>query len=345
LSLQTARQQLHDRVLAELATGLQGIVPNARARIAAATNVARGYPTEPDFVAQMVAEIPPLINGVISPLFAQHGVQLVCGGVFIHKSPQVTATFPRPLPAAVEVGDLLAVITHKVSKNIRRRALLLQAKIPKGSPPVTPDNPNQHHLYHVWPNATYVRSRQTLNGRERHPVGSDLHDATKYLLLDVANGFPFWQLFHWPPQLIGPHAIATAHPTLPTLTGFRVLAEELREMLFVSAGKRFDLRNGPPPQQGGWNDLISDLLQVTAKTCFRFAGAAGAKPRGQGVFFLSGAFPPTLHAIASTRRTVSQGAGLDGPPPVMPDDAPRGGNGISVIEIEIIEEEPPEQRA
>jgi len=286
--------------------------------------------SEPQLVANLVKELPEQINK-IAPTGAR---KVTAGGVFVHAQPFVTCkSFPAVSPSSVEIGDLLLIRTLVENKTVvERRALLLQAK-KADSIPATPDNPNQWHLYEKWPPFTYAARSGKLTGKPRHIKEPDMYDAAKYLLIGsgtspmhCAAGLPSHWLCH---MGIGPHH--TAQPTKPAISRYSCFFCELLNFLVGNGGKVFDK---PASRARGWNRVIHDLITETAKakTIFmgRSAGLAGKATRGSGLFFMTEIEQPEYFLVAS-----GENAGRSSPPPDMPSEWMRDGegNGISIIEI------------
>lgn len=252
------------------------------------------HPTqsEPQLVANLVFEFPKQINKAICP----GTMKVTAGGVFVHSRPFVACkSFPQPTPASVEIGDLLLIRTLVVSgKVVENRALLLQAK-KTDSIPVTPDNKNQWHLYEQWPGFTYAPRSGGLTGKPRHIKEPDMYEASKYLLIGTGSAalgqycaccsyWPFHWHCHWPE--IGLHH--TAQPTRPKISRYKCFAGDLVDFIAGNAGKVFVK---PKPRTRGWNRVIQDLIDETAKakTIFigRAAGQSTSAMRENGVLFCS----------------------------------------------------------
>jgi hypothetical protein len=299
--------------------------------------------SEPQLVANLVWEIPRAIN----TLSSVGGRTIRSGGVFVHAQPFVEcSSFPHTKPSSVEIGDLLLLRTEVRGGQVSdRRALLLQAKKVSDFP-ATPDNANQHHLYATWPPFKYVRSTKELNGKERHITGLDLHDASRFLLIEDQAS----RCFQYPSCWCSFHPcrchVMTASPTRPTLCHYRCFLCEFTDFLLGNAGKAFTFP--PPGRTRNWDRVIKDMITVTAKRRSVFVGgAAGAtvKSRGQAcaLSFLSGDQPATygnLHAIWGKGSHQLEN-GNDGPPNVREKWAVENdeSGGISIIEFIVSNEE------
>ncbi|MHB8679671.1 MAG: hypothetical protein ACYC7G_08055 [Rudaea sp.] len=239
-------------------------------------NLAR---SEPQLVANLVSALPKHINHINFSGTAT----IKAGGVFVHARPFVAcASFPDKTKASVEIGDLLLIRTLVVNKKIEeRRALLLQAK--KDRIPATPDNPNQWHLYERWPQFTYTARSGRLKGKKRHIREPDMYDAAKYLVISAyatahhSHGtccvdWPFFWLYHGP-EIYSHH---TAQPTKPEISRYRCFVGELLEFLVGNAGKVFDK---PALRSRGWNRVIYDLIEETARAKTIFMGRAARQSK------------------------------------------------------------------
>ena len=299
--------------------------------------------SEPQLVANLVFEFPKEINKVN----LSGATKVAAGGVFVHSRPFVACkSFPNSTPESVEIGDLLLIRTLVVNGNVaEKRALLLQAK-KTDSIPVIPDNKNQWHLYEQWPGFTYAPRSGGLTGKPRHIKEPDMYEAAKYLLIDngsYARGRHYICCigcqFHWHrrwPDICFQH---TAQPTTPKISRYRCFAGELVEFLAGNAGKVFAK---PKPRTRGWDRVIQDLIDETAKAKTIYAGRAAGQStsamRGNSVSFCS---------LAGQSGFSQFGGGDDGvandfeEPPNVPADwnGDDDGGGISIIEFVVEQEE------
>ncbi|WP_029147664.1 hypothetical protein [Methylophilus sp. 5] len=293
--------------------------------------------SEPQLIANLVSEFPKHLNAIR----LSGTTKIKAGGVFVHARPFVTcSSFPKPSPKSVEIGDLLLIRTLVVSGKVEeRRALLLQAK-KADRIPVTPDNQNQWHLYERWPRFTYASRSGSLTGKSRCIKAPDMYDAAKYLLIGsehtLLNGpymywrdWPLYLIAHWPEVFIH----YTAQPTKPEISRYKTFADELVEFLVGNAGKVFDT---PKPRTRGWNQVIYDLLNETAKakTIFmeRAVGSKAKSTRGSGVFFCKFANQADYLLVADTED--SEGDNFNIPPEVPIEWSEDGdGGGISILEF------------
>jgi len=247
--------------------------------------------SEPQLVANLVFEFPKQINKVK----LSGTTKVTAGGIFVHSRPFVACkSFPTSSPASVEIGDLLLIRTLVVNGKVaEKRALLLQAK-KTDNIPVIPDNKNQWHLYEQWPGFTYAARSGGLTGKPRHIKESDMYEAAKYLLINTGSAahgpyfacccWPFHWHRHWP-EICLHH---TAQPTTPEISRYRCFAGELVQFLAGNAGKVFA---EPKPRSRGWDRVIQDLIDETAKAKTIYAGRAAGQStsamRGNGVLFCS----------------------------------------------------------
>lgn len=293
--------------------------------------------SEPQLVANLVWQLPHFINQIKF----QGTYSVRAGGVFVHAQPFVTCvSFPEKTPKSVEIGDLLLVRTL-VENNVvvERRALLLQAKKAKRIPAI-PDNQNQWHLYEQWPTFTYASRSGGLTGKTRHIKEPDMYEAAKYLLIgqdSATSGCHFICCLDWPFNWCcrWPNSCYhyTAQPTRPSISRYMCFPGELVEFLSGNAGKVFA---NPKPRTRGWDRVIQDLIDETAKAKTIYAGLAAGQStramRGNGSFFCS----LTEQSSFSLFRGGGDSAAsnFDGPPNA-PDEwnGDGDGGGISIIEF------------
>lgn len=213
---------------------------------------------EPSTVAQLTYQLPKKINGVG---LSVAGWNLKCSGVFIHQSPFVTFN-SMVKQKRIEIGDLLLVSKVTDGKRVRRKAILYQAKM-YNKLPVSPDNKNQHFLYHYWPRFRYTHSKKQLNGKIRKVTGRDLYSAAKYLLINKnkTSPSPIWPPMWWRLKT-GKQLVLTVHPTEP-LSNHESFLKEVYHLIFSDAGKEFDLLS-PTNKNIGWSRVVNDLLEITA---------------------------------------------------------------------------------
>lgn len=266
--------------------------------------------------------------------------KVAAGGVFVHARPFVTcASFPSASPASVEIGDLLLIRALVVNGKVEeRRALPLQAKKTDGIP-AAPDNKNQWHLYEQWPGFTYATRSGGLNGKKRHIKEPDMYEAAKYLLIGSDLAASCWSqmcpvgwLCHLCYHRLGICAHYTAQPTTPELSQYRCFASELVDFLAGNAGKIFDK---PKAMTRGWNRVIQDLIDETAKaqTIFmgRAAGQTKKSTRGSGLLFMSSTKDSKFFSALGGIKVEDSRK-----PPDVPDKWGDGdGGGISIIEFVI----------
>ncbi len=297
--------------------------------------------SEPQLVANLVSALPDYVNKISF----SGGNKVKAGGVFVHAQPFVTcASFPESSPASVEIGDLLLLRTLVVSGQIKeRRALLLQAK-KAGGIPATPDNKNQWHLYEQWPRFEYARRSGGLTGKPRHIKEPDMYEAAKYLLIGTKSSAYCCNRLCCIDRLLGPFCRLrevcvhhTAQPTSPELGRYRCFTGELTGFLLGNAGKVFA---EPASRTRGWNRVVHDLIDETAKakTIFmgRAAGQSTKAARGSGVMFLQSAANPAFFMVAAGSELQASSDWVDGVPDVPGRDfvfEGDDGGGVSIIEF------------
>lgn len=322
--------QLGALVMAEVRQCLNAVPIRAHQRVG---HLGQGRPAEPDYVAQMVFDLPRMINTRLAAHFPPH-TRIAAKAVFVHQSPKVRcATFPSPLPQSVEIGDLLLAISHRhVGGQVDRWAMLLQAKVSRQYDPLLPDNQNQHHLYCLWPQFEYVTS--PLAGQFRNVAGPGLYTGAKYLLIDPLPGHPRHnQWFGWRGIML------SAHPTQPRLSSVRRFDGQTFRTIFGNGGRAFMLN---PPAHDGWDQVMTDLLTVTAQLVSR---TLQGQPRGHGQLFFVDGLPRLLHDADGSlplhvpiQHLVSEGQQIP-PAPLGDGGIPADEGGISIIEIDVEDEE------
>jgi len=305
--------------------------------------------SEPQLIANLVWYLPRYLNS-IKP---RSGVSIQSSGVFVHGQPFVKCTpFPNPTPQSVEIGDLLLLRTGLVNGRVsEQRALLLQAKKFQ-DPHKTPDNPNQHHLYDVWPTFEYVRSTPALNGKKRHITGNDVHLGTKYLLIRDYAGCkvdcPSPDCMY--PTCAGDClSLMTAHPTNPKLSHYRDFRNELLEFILGNAGKEYV--SPPPKRTRNWDKVIEDLTTISAERVslwMRRASSGTSSTRGQQLSRIQRGQMHFSTGISSRHSQLAhvgfprQGEWYDEPPSVPPiefDNEEYKDGGVSIIEFVVNSEE------
>ncbi len=248
------------------------------------TNINYGL-KEPEIIADLCKEIPDGLNGKI---IAQRNIS--SGSVFVHQQPKVHCDGFKG--KCVEIGDLLLIRSEYEKQNCR--ALLLQAK-KTNNLFLTPDNHDQHLLYNEWPEFEYKKSTPSLNGKKRHIQDADVYLGTKYLLLPgnkkrLCNTFGFIPFCDYECYLrckdiaeikseeeriyfrrLYSHymGLFSAIPTKPDLTNYQCFINELACFILGFAGKSFST---PETGENGWNQVIQDLIDVTAKRPTNYFG-------------------------------------------------------------------------
>ncbi|WP_415878549.1 hypothetical protein [Methylomonas sp. TEB] len=286
---------------------------------------------EPSIVAQLTYEIPKAVNRLRLNV---GGYNLTAGGVFIHQTPKVS--FSGIIKQkSIELGDVLFVSTITDGIDESKMALLYQAKMFE-SFPVEPDNNNQHKLYEKWPKFEYVRSGIALNGEKRKIRGSDLHSATKYLLIRKSNSrlkLPYY-LAHW---LSDETLAITAQPTYP-LSNHECFIKEIFHFLLGDAGKEFV---NAACNEIGWNRVVNDLLNETAKklTSYMRKASTNSKPaiapRGFGCLHYGHSLSIQSDILVSNEVYLSDDDNFPPKdiPPKSENNNEEDGGGISVIEF------------
>lgn len=237
------------------------------------------YPSnaqEPDYIAQLVKDLPGIIKASLSALFP--GRQVSVGGAFIHQKPIVHFTkragFRDP-----ELGDLLFVCREKRSMGDVYNAMLLQAKVTDSPMCTRILTDHQFILYSEWPEFQYKRAG-SLNGKTRSILPKTITQGAQYLLIDR----------------ISPSEMFTASVDNP-LSGSREFAFTLASILSFEEGRTFQVNN----PRDDWSQMILDLLCTSAASTFnrRRSGHIAAKRwRGDMAFgFILNPEEPEKEAI------------------------------------------------
>lgn len=326
MSLQKAHKHRNE-ILKKIATGI-------------ATALRDKAKNEPQLVANLVWHLPNVINTQVNQYFNAVGVDVRAGGVFVHSQPLVKCdSFPSKTPASVEIGDLLLLMTYKrLNGTISRNALLLQAK-KIANTPEDPGSPNQHYLYAYWPEFEYAKAMGTLNGVKRRVVGPHLYNGAKYLLIVkdqcFAPCFCNWPVHGFPCSEI------TAMPSIPHLSGYQCFVCELYDFLFGNAGREFIYQ--PPSSNIGWDQVITDIMDITANNVSNYMRKASSTSGKRGVTcFITGEIAEILNGRLSEFSAEHTNFDSNDPPEVsakdMDDD--KNGEGVSTIELTVTEFEP-----
>lgn len=303
---------------------------------------------EPQLVANLVFHLTRGINNAsIRSIFQSCNCDISAGGVFVHQQPQVScSSFPSSSTRAVEIGDLLLVISFTNGRGgTVRRALLLQAKKALRHFRGNPGNTNQHHLYAFWPTFSYVRAG-SLNGQSRSVNLGDVQNGCKYLMLgpQICVFEPFCIDFdELDPRVISMRS-CTAFPTYPDLSGFRSFVGELLNLLLVRGGERFHYE--PDSSNQSWDRVVTDLITLTANRISIYMGRASGtnrqESRGQGVFLVNKdkAILKTLFGKNLTENYENILFGGEEPPNIGDYESVDNdeGAGMSIVEVMIAEE-------
>jgi len=242
--------------------------------------------TEPQLVANIVKYLPNEINNMGIP-------NISSGGVFVHQLPQVKYLGAS---SSVEIGDLLILRTEKSNDTIiSRSALLLQAK-KIDSFGKKPDNIIQHNLYNNWPEFEYTRASKDLKGECRKIEGTDLHSASKYLLIGNSASVNlnnqiicFYKCFVYDLNKCITSCIFTAQPSFPLLSHHMFFIEEIYRFIIGDSGKRYQLPVSTKSRN--WDRVIEDIIELTKESTSKYVLTAGGNGalRQQGLFcFITG---------------------------------------------------------
>ena len=283
-------------------------------------------------------QIPKFLNNVMPALERGTGVEVRVGGIFIHSTPQVSWSGIGTIDGKkrIELGDLLLLMRHDYADGRRphHSGIILQAKV-DDDVYGTPDNPTQHHLYAFWPRFTY--HSPILAGLQREITPPLLYAGSKFLKISKSG-----DRFLNAAKFSSP---AIVQPAYPKTQMSRRLSSEIYDLIFGNSGRPFSC----DPQDGSenWDQVMTDLIQVTAKRTTGKMGMAGdpSRVRGQGVLCFCAGDVITMTA----RNTESK---IDEPssppqkelvPPDKPPEVPEGPyedeGGISIIEFVIRDEE------
>lgn len=199
---------------------------------------------EPNYVAQMVKELPGEIKKALEMVLPGHTI--VTGGAFIHQKP--LAHFVRiPCPKSPEIGDLLLVCRETRASGNVYNALILQAKCVKNPLDSTVAKSDEHQfvLYSEWPEFEYRRAG-ILDGQRRDVLPKTITQGAQYLLIDKN----------------APEEMLTATVD-KSLKGSKLFARLLASVLSFDMGRTFDAY-----PVDGWSRMIVDLLWLTANSVF-----------------------------------------------------------------------------
>lgn len=199
---------------------------------------------EPNYVAQMVKELPAEIKKALEMVLPGHAI--AAGGAFIHQKP--LAHFVRiPCPKSPEIGDLLLVCRETRASGTVYNALILQAKCVKNllDAAVAKSDEHQFILYSEWPEFEYRRAG-ILDGQRRDVLPKTITQGAQYLLIDKN----------------APEEMLTATVD-KSLKGSKLFARLLASVLSFDMGRTFDAY-----PVDGWSRMIVDLLWLTANSVF-----------------------------------------------------------------------------
>ena len=199
---------------------------------------------EPNYVAQMVKELPGEIKKALEMVLPGHTIG--AGGAFIHQKP--LAHFVRiPCPKSPEIGDLLLVCREARASGTVYNALILQAKCVKNPLDATVAKSDEHQfvLYSEWPEFEYRRAG-ILDGQRRDVLPKTITQGAQYLLIDKN----------------APEDMLTATVDR-SLKGSKLFARSMASVLSFDLGRTFDAY-----PVDGWSRMIVDLLWLTANTVF-----------------------------------------------------------------------------
>lgn len=209
---------------------------------------------EPDYIAQLVKDLPGIIKASLSALYPAR--QISVGGAFIHQKPIVhfvkRAGFKDP-----ELGDLLLVCREKRSMGDVYNAMLLQAKVTDSPISTKILIDHQFILYSEWPEFQYKRAG-SLNGKTRSILPKTITQGAQYLLINR----------------LSPNVMLTASVDNP-LNGSREFAFTIASILSFEEGRTFQVNN----PRDDWSQMILDLLCTSAAATFnrRRSGHIAAK--------------------------------------------------------------------
>lgn len=323
------------------------IIANGLAKVFKDTNR-----TEEIIVADLVINLPKIINTELSPLFRRYRINAQSGSVFVHGKPWAkSAFFPESTPKSVEIADLLLIMTYvQLDGSISRNSLLLQAKM-VDQIPFIPDHHNQHHLYVYWPKFEWIDQSPKLNGKVRNVTAPGLYQGYNYLLIGKNSsnisikGITLESIIELELCCNDTTAVC-AQPDYKKLSHYRSFINTLYDFIFGNTGRPFIFQ---PKNSLNWDQVITDLMEVTAEKVSRYierASSGKVYKRGRGVI-LSGDLSNSLGGLLSyPKETVMEHQGLineDSIPPDEPlfvndEDLPDPG-GVPIIEIKISEEQ------
>ncbi len=291
--------------------------------------------TEPEYVACLTLFAAPAFAADWRQILQRHGVQLAAASVFCHARPIVdTGDWTDP-----ELGDILFVHRHEDARgNVRRNALLFQAKVSSSQPhAIGKKERHQLRLYQGWPDFKYV-TPGSLKGEDRQIQPKRWHRGGQYLQIDERPPSDPQSGLQGPPSF--PAGVCL--PQDPLVIHMD-LASELLVWLSGFSGRPFrDWASAATTK--GWSRVVWDLLRESLGAALRWKRAFyRGRPRysGDNIHLLYGAFGDSvgvrLQTIAEVLGNSADSLGepppdADGPPPQVAGYESDAGIAIVIIE-------------
>jgi hypothetical protein len=240
-------------------------------QVAYALAGARGKsPSEPDFVALLVAQAAPQFGAALASMFSPAGVQLKITSVFCHGRPEV-----QHAAGTCELGDLLLAHFHTDSSgNTERKSLLLQAKMSASTIHTLGTGDRiQLGLYTGWGSFKYTRT-SGLSGQRRSVTPYQSHPGAQYLLIDSSGpNNPSSGILGLPNTF----PMGTA-PSQVNLVLQRSLGATLTELMMGNDGRRFCAQHLAIKD---WDQVVWDLILHGTRAAFsRRRVGISQRPRG-----------------------------------------------------------------
>lgn len=226
-------------------------------------------PTEPDrvlsFFLNGLEEIENGWNAILAPFGARTSVS----GIFVHSTPKVIpgysspslesraeTRFPSPTTRYCELGDLLVIVTHRDGAPGTGYAVMFQAK--DGFPEHGDDM--QRRLYEEADQFTYTSRTFDRARRELPPKDSG---ALSYWDIDLHRYRREPWPYIWPTSTTVASADARlVDPPSQPLQPRSFFGTTIQRLVFANAGEPFAI---PSPTESGWNQIIRDLVETTAR--------------------------------------------------------------------------------
>lgn len=214
---------------------------------------------EPDFIANLVCDLPQYIYSTLNSYAPQY--QYALSGVFCHQKPIVDiGAIKKP-----ELGDMLIAYIEETKYSVKKcNALLLQAKKTDRIPYKVPKcDAHQLKLYEEWPTFTYLRAG-ILNGVKRDVQPKTLNTGAQFLILNR----PYKD----------EKQVCCAYPDKEVLLE-KKLSDQIVDLLKFFSGRTF-LYECNSSCKDDWTKMIWDMLRISGMSTYnRRAAGMVNEPR------------------------------------------------------------------